>query len=228
MSDPSLNVSKGVSDEQCILVCKNNATNVASLLDGNLVRLEFMTQHNGAWIRDIAKRFEDFKNGNVEIDVVVVPFSKLNEEIINSAVSKIAVYDGYVTPPTIAGSIVEYNGWADLTPFIQESASNIEDWSDILIGYRQHVAFYRGQNIMYPLDGDLLSLYYRKDVLAYYGLKVPRTWDEYNQVAAATHGKVFENQTLSGYVHVLPVSTNESSRDFNHVTLPCSQVVYRT
>ena len=30
------------------------------------------------------------------------------------------------------------------------------------------------------------------------GLELPRTWDQYNAIAAATHGKVFKNQTLIG------------------------------
>ena len=51
---------------------------------------------------------------------------------------------------------------------------------------------------MCPLDGDVLSMFYRKDILKHFGLKVPRTWEEYAAVAAATHGQVYENQTLVG------------------------------
>lgn len=181
-----------------MLVCKNNATDEYE--DEDRIRLEFMTQPNGAWIRDSAKRFEAFKNGAVEIVIADVPFASLNAEIINEAVGRTAVFDGFITPPTIAGSIVEYDGWADLTSYIQESASHTADWSDILIGYRQHVATYQGKPIMFPLDGDLLSLYYRKDVLEHFNLTVPRTWDEYDAVVKATHGEVYENQTLAGYV----------------------------
>jgi multiple sugar transport system substrate-binding protein len=41
-------------------------------------------------------------------------------------------------------------------------------------------------------------LYYRDDVLRYFNLQVPRTWDEYNEVAKAVHGKVYQNTTLVG------------------------------
>ena len=132
------------------------------------------------------------------MDFVVVPFSQLFPDIINEAASKIALYDGFVAPPSVAGGIVEHDGWADLTGYIQESAANTAGWSDILLGYRKWVAQYQGKIIMYPLDGDLLTLYYRKDILEHYGLKVPRTWDEYSAVAGAVHGQTYENQTLVG------------------------------
>lgn len=52
---------------------------------------------------------------------------------------------------------------------------------------------------MMPLDGDVISLYYRKDVLAHFGFDhPPRTWDEYEEVAAAVHGQRYENTTLVG------------------------------
>ncbi|KPI11493.1 extracellular solute-binding protein family 1 [Actinobacteria bacterium OK074] len=40
-----------------------------------------------------------------------------------------------------------------------------------------------------PVDAGPLNLYYRKDLLAKYGLKVPTTMDEYVQVAEALHKK---------------------------------------
>lgn len=54
------------------------------------------------------------------------------------------------------------------------------------------------RNLAGPRDGDILSLYYRKDVLEQFGLQVPRTWDEYNDVAKAVHGQRFGNTTLVG------------------------------
>jgi multiple sugar transport system substrate-binding protein len=85
-----------------------------------------------------------------------------------------------------------------LAPFISETSERFKDWADILVGYRKYIAQYQDQIIMYPLDGDLLSLFYRKDVLEHFGLTVPRTWDEYSYVLQQTHGKTFENQTLYG------------------------------
>jgi multiple sugar transport system substrate-binding protein len=93
---------------------------------------------------------------------------------------------------------VEYNGFADLTPYIQESSSRINDWSDVLLGYRQYIAQYDSRILMYPLDGDTFSLYYRRDIFEHFNLQVPRTWDEYVAVAAAIHDQEYENTTLIG------------------------------
>jgi len=92
---------------------------------------------------------------------------------------------------------VEYNGWADLTPYINENQGTV-NWADILLGYRENIAQYEGNIIMFPLDGDLLNLFYRKDILEHFNLKPPRTWDEYSEVAKAVHGQTYENQTLVG------------------------------
>ena len=185
-------------EDGCYFVCENNITSRGDGRDGP-VRLEFITSTHGEWINDIARRFEAFHDGTVEINVVVVSASKLSEEIINEARERTSIFDGYVTPPAVSGSVVEFDAWADFTPFLNESSANLVDWSDVLIGYR-NIATVEKRILLYPLDGDLLSLYYRKDVLDAFGLQVPRTWDEYNVVAQATHGKVFDNITLSGYV----------------------------
>lgn len=136
--------------------------------------------------------------GQVQVEVVQVPVSELFPNIENEAESQIGLYDGFFTGPGVLGSVVDHEGFADLTDYIQESADRSKDWLDVLLGYRQEIAQYEDKILMYPLDGDTLSLFYRKDILDAFGLKVPRTWDEYNQVAAATHGKVWNNQTLVG------------------------------
>jgi len=53
---------------------------------------------------------------------------------------------------------------------------------------------------MTPFDGDLLHLYYNKDILNYYNFSAPRTWQEYNDIAEHVHEKVFPptNKTLIG------------------------------
>ncbi len=53
---------------------------------------------------------------------------------------------------------------------------------------------------MIPFDGDLLHLFYNKDILEYYNFQPPRTWQEYNDIAEQVHNKVFPltNKTLIG------------------------------
>lgn len=152
----------------------------------------------GKWINSVARDFEEYRKGAVIVEVVDIPWEQLLDDVVNEAVSKIGLYDGFVTAPMVSGSVAGDDGWADLTTFIGETLERTKDWSDILLGYRKYIAQYEEKIIMYPLDGDLLSLFYRKDILDHFNLSVPRTWDEYSYVAEQTHGKVFENKTLVG------------------------------
>lgn len=209
--------------EECqrveVLVCPNNETDVLGCLQDTPFlgdhdetydlqeavaepeaefKLRFLTNPWSGFDSQ-GKAFEAlFAPGTVSIEFVKVDFPQLFPDIINEAQSQTGLYDGFLTPPSIAGSVVPYDGWKDLTPFIQESTQRLQDWSDILLGYRQYIAQYEGKIIMFPLDGDILSLYYRKDILEAFNLEVPRTWDEYSQVASQVHGKTFENKTLVG------------------------------
>eukprot|EP00536_Pseudo-nitzschia_multiseries_P014967 jgi/Psemu1/216442/e_gw1.796.16.1 len=38
-----------------------------------------------------------------------------------------------------------------------------------------------------PLDGDVLTLFYRKDLFAIFNIKAPRTWEEYRDIAKFFH-----------------------------------------
>jgi len=144
-------------------------------------------------------RFEEYKNGQVKIDVSVVSgFDTLFSEIENDARLGLGLFDVFITPPTIMGSVAPYNGFADLTAYIQENY--LEEWLDIFPGYREIIASYNGKILMTPFDGDLLHLFYNKEILDYYNFDSPRTWQEYNDIAEQVHGKIFPatNKTLMG------------------------------
>ncbi|OEU10905.1 hypothetical protein FRACYDRAFT_164563, partial [Fragilariopsis cylindrus CCMP1102] len=58
---------------------------------------------------------------------------------------------------------------------------------DILLEIRNFLTSFDNKVYLIPLDGDTLTLYYRKDILNALNLTVPRTWNEYNDVAKAVH-----------------------------------------
>jgi multiple sugar transport system substrate-binding protein len=155
--------------------------------------------YTGAWTQPIARAYEEHMNGAVivEINDQVDP-PDLFPNIINEAQSQIGLYDGFFTNPSVTGSVVEYNGFADLTPFVGETVEKLAEWEDILLGYRKSVAQYEKKILMFPVDGDMLSMFYRRDVLDAFGLKVPRTWEEYTAVAKATHNQTFDGKVLTG------------------------------
>lgn len=185
---------------ECFQVCPENVTEFhstynceAKAREEGVVTLQFLTGNFGAWLLPVAERFSR-ERSDVTVEIVVVPLAELSPNVINEATSKTGLFDGFLTPPGVMGSIVEEDGWADLKPYIERSTNNTKDWSDIMLSYRKWIAQYQDRILMFPLDGDVLSLFYRKDVLEEFGLEVPRTWEEYNEVAAATHGKTFETK----------------------------------
>lgn len=214
-------------EEGCRIVCENRTDDGPSTED-RVVHLKFMTdpygtflclsflvlflsfQHThcdssssrssylGTWINTAARDFEQYKQGSVKVEIVETPWDQVIENIVNEAVSKTGLMDGFITAPGVSGSVVPHDGWANLAPFISETADRTKDWADIVLGYRQYIAQYQEEIIMYPLDGDVLSMFYRKDILEHFGLPVPRTWDEYSLVSQHVHGKTYENETLVG------------------------------
>jgi multiple sugar transport system substrate-binding protein len=209
----SPSVTCGLQD--CVTVCPSNVTELFTTLEGAacggggygtrgdiseetpVVTLKFLTATWGAWIVPVAERFSRDRP-DVNIEIVQVALSELSPNIINEATSKTGLFDGFVTPPAVMGSIVEEDGWADLTGYIDSTPAQAKDWSDIFLNYRKWISQYQEKILMFPLDGDVLNMFYRKDVMEEFGLQVPRTWEEYNIVAAATHGKEFKNRTLTG------------------------------
>jgi len=114
-----------------------------------------MLQHQptaaAEWLRPIAERFTASYQGRVNVTFSSYGFEELFANIIDQAAEGSNLYDGFVTPPSVAGSIVEYDGWQDLAPYIQGNGDRAADWADILLGYRQTIAQYEGQILMYPL-----------------------------------------------------------------------------
>jgi multiple sugar transport system substrate-binding protein len=120
----------------------------------------------------------------------------LFQEIENDARSGGGLFDAYYTNPVIMGTAAVLNGFLDLTPFVKESP--LADWTDILLALRTYVTSFEDKIYIILLDGDTHTMFYRKDVLEAFNLKVPRTWNEYTEVAKAIHGKEFNGITLSG------------------------------
>ena len=118
--------------------------------------------------------------------------------IHSSLHNPIYYYYADLTPPTIMGTAAPFGGFADMSEYIR--TNYLEEWLDIFTGYREIIATYLGKVLMVPLDGDLLHLFYNKEVLEYYNFQPPRTWQEYNDIAEELHNKKFPptNKTLIG------------------------------
>jgi ABC-type glycerol-3-phosphate transport system substrate-binding protein len=76
-------------------------------------------------------------------------------------------------------------GLADLGPFLGNANVN---YLEFMPFYRDLSAVYDHQTVGIPLDGDILLLYYRRDLFAKHGLTVPQTWDDMLELASRMNG----------------------------------------
>ena len=133
--------------EGCYVVCENNVTSPAEK-DDRAVHVKFMTDPWGMWITSAARDFEAYKQGTVVVEVVETPWNDVIDNVVNEALSQTGLMDGFITAPGVSGSVVPHDGWADLTEFISESPERTADWTDIMVGYRKHIAQYQNEIIM--------------------------------------------------------------------------------
>lgn len=144
-----------------------------------------------------ARDYEEFTGGKVKIVIKTAPsMPALFEEIENDARTGGSLFDAYYTNPVILGTAAILNGFLDLTPYVKDTP--YADWTDVLLALRTYVTSFEDKIYIILLDGDTHTLFYRRDVLEAFGLKPPRTWNEYTEVAKAVHGKTFEGQELYG------------------------------
>lgn len=144
-----------------------------------------------------ARAFESEMNGRVSIVVEEVEdLGTMANEIRANADLDSGFFDGFVSNPGVVGTAASLNAFMELGDFVQESPDL--DWLDILPAFRDVITVYNGKVYMLPLDGDVHSMFYRRDILEHFNLQVPRTWDEYVAVAKATHGQMYNGTKLVG------------------------------
>ena len=104
-------------------------------------------------------------------------------------------WDGAIFPSQNIGTFMEAGVVWDMSKFIlqekqQQPPESLLEWEEILPFFRHQMARFDNDQIpMIPLDGDVLTMYYRKDLFEQYNIQIPRTWDEYTKAAEFFHGK---------------------------------------
>ncbi|GIL92890.1 hypothetical protein Vretifemale_20376, partial [Volvox reticuliferus] len=134
-------------------------------------------------IRRHATAFQEKHNITVELNVL---------EVLETAtgvhdVAQLQVFsDGWIIDPAVIGDLAAANALAELTSY----AFSDQDlkWPDISKFYRMNSANFNKRIIGVPLDGDLLLMYYRRDLFDRYKLSVPVTWEEFAELARKMNG----------------------------------------
>ena len=128
-----------------------------------------------------------------KVQIVEFPFGELYPKYLTAFAAGEDAFDVITFAPA----------WTpDLAPFLSEMPSKMrgtDAWQDIHPTYRDRLMVWEGKHKSQTIDGDLHTLHYRIDLFedpkeraafkAKYGrdLVVPRTWDEYYEVAEFFH-----------------------------------------
>ena len=126
-------------------------------------------------------------------EIITTPSSSTpSDETIMLSEMKTLQWDGSIFPSHLIGGMMETNQLWDLTNYISSSTQQEDNnnwWTDIIPFTRYTQSTFNSQPVTIPLDSDILTVYYRKDLFTKYNLDVPRTWEEYLEVASFFHGK---------------------------------------
>ncbi len=120
-----------------------------------------------------------------QINVVVVPFSDLYQQILTDLATGTNSFDGFVFAPQWMVDYIVPGFLEDLTDRINNDPDLV--WDDIAPFFRDFSASYQGSIYTIPLDGDFQMVYYRTDLLDAAGLEPPETWDDYLEIAETLH-----------------------------------------
>lgn len=114
-------------------------------------------------------------------------YDQFHADIISDAKTQTGLWDGFKFGPHIVGEMDLLGGLTDLTPFVKENPTL--KWNDIFRFNRENGAVWDKKVVVIPLDGDVLSFYYRTDLFEKYNKQPPNTWEQYTELAKFFNGK---------------------------------------
>ena len=123
------------------------------------------------------------------VDISLKPVEEGDLETLEQELLTSEEWDGALFPAQLVGTLVQSDVLWDMSDYARDSLEL--DWPEMLPFFRYQVATLDKRTRLIPLDGDLLSMYYRKDLFEEYDIPIPRTWDEYNAAA-----KFFDEKPL--------------------------------
>jgi multiple sugar transport system substrate-binding protein len=136
----------------------------------------------------LQRRGPDFEAlTGARVNVTLVPFSDLYQQILTDLATETNSYDGWVFAPQWMVDYIVPGYVLDLTDLV--AADEDIQWDDVAPFFRDFSATYEGRIYTIPLDGDFHMGYFRTDLLDEAGFDTPQTWDEYLEIAEFFHGQ---------------------------------------
>ena len=156
------------------------------------IELNILTFTGPQIAEPLQRRGPDFEAlTGAKINVIIVPFSDLYQQILTDVATETNSYDAWVFAPQWMGDFIVPGYVEPLTDRI--AADEDLEWDDVAPFFRDFSATYAGDIYTIPLDGDFHMVYYRTDLLEEAGFDPPKTWDEYLEIA-----EFFHSQDLNG------------------------------
>ncbi len=152
------------------------------------VELNILTFTGPQIAEPLQRRAPDFAAlTGAQVNVVVVPFSDLYQQILTDVATETNSYDAWVFAPQWMVDFIVPGYVENLTDYV--AADEAIEWDDVAPFFRDFSATYQGDVYTIPLDGDFHMGYYRTDLLEEAGFDPPKTWDEYLEIAEFFHSQ---------------------------------------
>jgi multiple sugar transport system substrate-binding protein len=121
-----------------------------------------------------------------KVNVTTAPFSDLFQKEATDLATGTNSFTLYTMSSSWLGSFAGQGYFQDLTSLVPTYPGL--QWDDVVPVMQSNSSF-GGKIYAVPFDSDVLSVYYRTDILGKDGVAPPKTWDEYLTIAKKYQGK---------------------------------------
>ncbi len=137
----------------------------------------------------------------IKLKVVESQVNEMFPKMMQEHRAKTGAYDILNVVPAWMGDLVRAGALEPLDGYVDKYGYR-EELADIGDVYRENQMRIGDTIYGFPDDGDVLILYYRKDVFEEMGLSVPTTWDEFYDTSKAISDKHAPEMYGAGFMRV--------------------------
>jgi ABC-type glycerol-3-phosphate transport system substrate-binding protein len=139
-------------------------------------------------IEPYALKFESMYNKSNEhigsVKIILSEFDKNLWKVLTASTETLEGISGFINFPREMSLLSQ----TDIVDELDDK-DTFEDPGDIMPVHRDLFSYdYKGGRSFIPFGSGVDLYYYRKDLFERYNITVPRTWDEYNEIAKFFHG----------------------------------------
>lgn len=157
------------------------------------------TLHSLEWIHDYmeakVKGFEELTGANIRIAAKSTQntwFADVKQDVEGAGIIDLySIFGNWI--PTFA----DKGGLKSITTEVREQVGL--DWLDIMPAVRQGVATYNEEVYAVPVDGDVIIMLYREDLVEDVGLPTPNSWDDVMEIIDYYKDKDFTDDDEADY-----------------------------